>query len=199
MHYKNLSLENIEGEEWRDVEGYEQFYQASNMGRIKSKRSDREYPLGGKHKTIRVREYPEIIKKQYLTPQGYLSVCLSDKVKATRFQVHRIIGLMFVLNPEKKPFINHEKGIRTDNRATELRWVTKIENEQHAWKVLKRRAVRGEENGKSKLTAEQVKNIRAEYFCGISPKKIAEKFGISDRYVVDIGAMKVWKHIPTHL
>ena len=36
-HYKNLSLENIEGEIWKDIPDYEGYYQASNLGRIKGK------------------------------------------------------------------------------------------------------------------------------------------------------------------
>ena len=34
--WKNLSLEDMEGEIWKDIEGYEGLYQVSNMGRIKS-------------------------------------------------------------------------------------------------------------------------------------------------------------------
>ena len=29
-------VENLENEEWRDIEGYEGLYQVSNMGRVKS-------------------------------------------------------------------------------------------------------------------------------------------------------------------
>ncbi len=34
--YQNLSLQDIEGEEWRDIEGFEGYYMVSNMGRVKS-------------------------------------------------------------------------------------------------------------------------------------------------------------------
>ena len=34
--YLNMSLENMKGEEWRDIEGFIDYYQVSNMGNIKS-------------------------------------------------------------------------------------------------------------------------------------------------------------------
>ena len=33
--YKNLSLENLEGETWRAVVGYEGLYEVSSLGRVK--------------------------------------------------------------------------------------------------------------------------------------------------------------------
>ena len=35
-NYKNYSLENLPGEEWKDIKGYEGIYQVSNKGRVKA-------------------------------------------------------------------------------------------------------------------------------------------------------------------
>ena len=61
-----MSLENIEGEKWNDVPGYDGIYQASNFGRIKScERID-----------CRGRLRPERIRKQTKTSKGILAIPL---------------------------------------------------------------------------------------------------------------------------
>ena len=48
--FRNLSLENLPREEWRDVVGYEGLYQVSNLGRVKSleRESNTCYSRNGK-------------------------------------------------------------------------------------------------------------------------------------------------------
>ena len=40
IHFENLSLEDIEGEIWKDIPEYDGIYQCSNLGRIKSLRRE---------------------------------------------------------------------------------------------------------------------------------------------------------------
>lgn len=112
---------------WKDVPNYEENYQASTMGRIKSK--DRYiYNKYNKSNTF----YPGKILKLNQKRHGYLSVDLAKNGKTKTMQVHRIIANTFIPNPENKPQINHINAIKTDNRVQNLEWVTAEENREHA-------------------------------------------------------------------
>jgi len=122
--YQNISLQNIEGEEWRSVSGYEGLYMVSNLGRIKSlKREIR--------KNIWINDK---IKSQNLGgSKKYLVITLSkDKVKKT-MNTHRVVAIAFIDNVENKKCVNHKNGVQTDNRAENLEWVTYTENMHHAF------------------------------------------------------------------
>lgn len=111
--YKNLSLEDIEGEIWKDIEGYEGLYQVSSMGRVKS--------LNYNHT-----KKPRILK-QALSEKGYCLVSLvKDKQRKTK-TIHILVAKSFIPNPEGKPTVDHINNIKTDNMVCNLRWATAIE------------------------------------------------------------------------
>lgn len=71
--------------------------------------------------------------------------------------------MAFVPNPEGKPQVNHKSGIKTDNAASNLEWVTCKENIVHSFHVLHTPPVRGEQNGQTKLADKEVARIRVLY------------------------------------
>lgn len=122
------------GEEWRDIKGYEGFYQISNFGRVKS--LDR---------TIIDRKCVRHKKGNLMIPvkhQGYNQVRLSKNGKGKTFKICRLVATAFVPNPENKPCVDHIDGDRSNDVYTNLRWVTKKENARnpntignmHSWK-----------------------------------------------------------------
>lgn len=101
---------------WKDIIDYEGLYQVSNLGRVKSlakfcgHRPQKE----------------KILKQQDL--RGYKIVTLCKNSILKRFQVHRLVGLAFIDNPQNKPCINHKDENRSNNNSSNLQWVTWKEN-----------------------------------------------------------------------
>lgn len=109
-------------EVWKEIPGYEGYYEASTFGNIRS--MDRilncpwgeVYPAKGKPKAM--------CKDKY----GYLYVGLSKGRKKRHLTVHRLIALTFIPNPNNKPCIDHIDGDKTNNRVDNLRWCSVKEN-----------------------------------------------------------------------
>ena len=118
-------------EVWKDIKGYENLYQVSNLGRIKS--------LGRRsiNKNGHIYYSKEKILKSTLTSHKYKVIGLYKNRKSKQAYIHRLIAEYFIPNPENKPHINHKNGIRHDNRIENLEWVTCYENNKHMKEVLK--------------------------------------------------------------
>ena len=106
---------------WKDVVGYEGYYQVSNLGRVRS--LDRIASNGRKIKG-------KILSTKVNTPPYYPRVSLSVNGKMKLVQVHRLVAQAFVYNPdpEHKTQGGHKDESRTNNRADNLEWVTPKEN-----------------------------------------------------------------------
>lgn len=133
---------------WRPVVGYENLYEVSNLGRVKS---------------LKRKNVPnDRILKHLQIAGGYIGVTLCDKKAVKKcFRVHRLVAIAFIPNPESKPEVNHISGIKTDNRVDNLEWVTPKENMKHAF--LLGLSDSGQNHSNAKLSQTQVRNIRAQY------------------------------------
>ena len=107
---------------WRDITGYEGYYQVSSEGRVKSLERKNSYG----------RTVKERILKGTQDKDGYLKIGLCGSTgKQKWFQVHRLVGEAFIQNPDENPQINHINEIKTDNRACNLEWCTSKQNINH--------------------------------------------------------------------
>lgn len=182
-HFNNLSIEDIKGEEWRDIQGWDGFYQVSNLGRIKSfKRDYNERGIKAKMKTI--------IRRQSNTTHKYLKVALIIKGATYTHKVHRLVAMAFIPNPDNKPHINHKNSIKTDNRAVNLEWVTLQENNRHACDTEFARS--GVQNIKSKLTTPKVKEI---YLSDEYNGELAKKHNVSITCIAKIKRGETYKEV----
>lgn len=129
--FNNSALKNSEmnkKEIWKDVSGYEGYYQVSNFGRIKSIK--RIITTVNKKQII----VQEKIRKKIKNPQGYDTIVLCKNGEEIRYTIHRLTAIAFIPNPNDKPQINHINSIRDDNRIENLEWCTAKENSDHGFK-----------------------------------------------------------------
>lgn len=112
---------------WKDIKGFEEFYEVSNLGRIRSKDRIQKVPFGRQGVVC-----ARILKTQP-NSRGYLRVVLSDrKGKKEAYFVHRLVAQAFVKNPQNLPVVNHLDFDYTNNRADNLEWTTFKGNMQYS-------------------------------------------------------------------
>lgn len=104
-------------EEWRNIEGFEGFYQVSNQGNVRSL----NYHNWGIAKNL----------TPVIDRYGYERVCMCKNGKQFNRQVHRMVAQAFIDNPTSLPQINHINEIKTDNRVENLEWVSAKDNANH--------------------------------------------------------------------
>ena len=105
----------------------------------------------------------------------YMKVALCIKGKLKQFLVHRLVAKSFVPNPENKREVNHIDGNKTNNKVSNLEWVTARENQIHAVKTgLKKH---GTDLWNGKFNKEQVVDIIKQHQNGASCYALGRKYG----------------------
>jgi hypothetical protein len=102
---------------WKDIKGYEGYYQVSNLGRVKSvarviQRKSKPYTV--KEKILKARPDKDGYK--------YLVLCVNCKTKTT--SIHRLVAQAFIPNPDNLPCINHKDENPANNNVENLEWCT---------------------------------------------------------------------------
>ena len=106
---------------WKDIEEAPN-YEVSNLGRVRNKKTRR------------------ILNPGVYGATGYKQVNMAipaEGNKQRKRYIHRLVAIAFVPNPDNKREVDHINGDKTDNRAENLEWVTKSENQRHRYLKLK--------------------------------------------------------------
>ena len=120
-------------ESWKDIKGFEGYYQISNFGNVRSldryvinnKNGGERFINGKLMKLTKVKGREESDTK-------YLVVNLRSYGSNKVSLVHRLVAEAFIPNPNNMPEINHKDGNKENNFVDNLEWCTYSENNQHA-------------------------------------------------------------------
>lgn len=186
-------LNDTTPEEWRECPDYPE-YSVSSKGRVR-----RDVARGG-------RAPGGLILKAQI--HCYVRIRLTnDHGPRTRY-VHRLVAFAFLgPQPEGKEQVNHINGIKTDNRVENLEWASPQDDADHRVRMglivrgpdhsarLRLRDMKGESNPTSKLTVNQVREIRRRYAAGETGRDLGRIFGIAQTGVSKMVNRLTWKHV----
>ena len=166
---------------WKNVVGYDNIYQVSNLGRVQRVMSSQGTTAG------------KILKPTI--KNGYLCVNLYIDRRPTTKYVHRLVLEAFVGQCPPGMECCHRDDDRINANLSNLRWDTPMANAQDAMRN-GRSILKGENVGTSKLTTAQVIEIkRLVHSNELSKTAIANMFGVSCETISAIAIGKSWKHI----
>lgn len=171
-------------EEWRPIPGYEGYYEASNVGRIKSITHLK------KNKQVHHGQ----MRRYYITNAGYLCVDLYGQQGHKKATVHSLIALTYLGNPPNSYEVNHRDGNKLNNNINNLEYVTRSQNVKHAisHKLFKPNIPKGSKHGMAKLTESQVRAIRQSI---LPYHLLAIQYNISRSTIERVREHKGWLHI----
>ena len=116
----------LSSEEWRDIPGYEGYYQVSDLGRVRSvDRVLRKMRPGGGEMV-----YPHRgrVLRSGACGGGYLKVTLSVEGVQRNAMIHTLVAITFIGPRPDGHVILHANGDRLDNRLANLSWGTPAQN-----------------------------------------------------------------------
>lgn len=183
-------------EEWRPVVGLATLYEVSSFGRVRSTDRVRRQPIGfgPNPRTIVARH----LKGKLLIPSkvksgGYLSVALSDGASGVRRRkVHQLVLAAFVGPCPRGLMPLHGDGNPTNNRLTNLRYGSAVENIADAKRHGTFRI--GSRCSFAKLGEADAARIKS-LLCSRSVLSLAREYGVSRGCIAGIRNGRNWKHV----
>lgn len=105
----------MEQEIWKDVLGYEGYYQVSSLGRVRS------LPRWVKATFGSMQYRPGKVLKNKRS-RGYNAVCLTKDNMGKYVRVGRLVAQTFLPNPDNLPQVNHKDCNCKNDRLDNLEW-----------------------------------------------------------------------------
>lgn len=163
----------------KDIPGFEGRYAVTKDGRVWSHKRN-----GTDGRWLRF----------FQDKRGYLRTSLVTNSRPKHFMVHRLVAITFLGKRFDLKFVNHKNGVKTDNRVGNLEWCTMLHNRRHAIKTGLWTCF-GQNHYRSKLTVEQVVELRALRSKGWKLVALGARYGISHTAVSYILRRKTWKSV----
>lgn len=166
-------------EVWRPIEGPAIRYEVSSFGRVRNAVSRR---------VMRPRDCGD----------GHITAWMRYPTGGRGVYVHRLVLIAF-RGPAPDGYIGrHLNGDPSDNRLLNLAWGTPLDNARDS--IAHGRQVRGESNGRSKLTSDQVRAIRRLYVPRsrhANTRALARRYGVNANTIRKIVNGQRWAHVST--
>ena len=163
----------MDNEIYRKVNGYEDYYEISNAGNVRST----------SYKGVK-------ILKPSKTKNGYLNVVLCVNQVKTHKLLHRLVAEHFIENEGNLPVVNHKDCNKLNNHYSNLEWTSVEFNNEHA--RLNNRLQRYEDRPASKMTVDGVLKIPKLIELGATTDDLKNYFGVSRRCIDNIFEGKNW-------
>lgn len=126
---------------------------------------------------------------------GYYKVHISNNGKTDTWFVHRLVALTYLEKPEGCNVVNHLDSDRKNNDYRNLEWTTAQGNYEHGM-LYGYNQTQGENNPRSKLTEDQVKDIRYLFSNGFRVADIQKKYDfVRWEEIKNIVTYRVWKNV----
>ena len=123
--------------------------------------------------------------------RGYLKLNISGK----SYDVHRLVALAFLENPENKNFVNHIDGNKQNNFLNNLEWATESENTRHAYSEKLLIPKKGTEKFGCKLSEKSVEEVKKMIKDNVLVKDIAVRYSVSRQLISKIKSGNGWAHV----
>lgn len=117
---------------WKEVKGYEGYYEVSDTGQVRSVRRT-IIDSSMKRRTLQGNVMKQTLSKDNKREgYGYYVVNLRKDGQSKVVQVHRLVAENFLENTYNLPTVNHKDGNKQNNDVSNLEWATYRENNIHA-------------------------------------------------------------------
>lgn len=173
-------------EAWKPVLGFEGHFEVSSHGRVRSVDREITRPSGSVHISGRM-------MKVYVGPQGYRLVRITKGKASKLARVPVLVCEAFHGARPAGKFAAHRNGQRIDDRAENLRWLTRKENERE--KALHGTKPIGSAVHSAVLTEPDVHSIRKLRRAGQSYSQIARSLSVTYEMVRCVCVGRTWKHV----
>lgn len=121
---------------WKDIKGYEGYYQVSTLGNIRSIDRTVKQPHCKDPNKFQYNHYKGQLLKCHKINSGYLVISLTKNHKAKKFLVHRLVAETF-LEPKLGKQVNHKDENKLNNVLSNLEWCTPSYNTTYKDKHIK--------------------------------------------------------------
>lgn len=127
-------------EQWKNICGYEGVYSVSNLGNVRRELNNGRNTISGR------------ILVPAKSNKGYLRVSLSKDGVKKDYSIHVLVATAFIGVCPENHEVNHKDGIKTNNKLSNLEYLTGLENKKHAfslglvprhWKKIKKVVLNG--------------------------------------------------------
>jgi len=158
---------------WKDVPEWENFYQVSNLGRARNKKTGKLKPLD---------------ENNY----GYFRLQCYDGENRKKLFIHRLVATLFVEGFVEGYAVNHKDGDKSNNTSENLEWVSASNNCKHCYETKLREGKYSKVP--SKLTTSDGTEIFFESLAslaksiGLTPKRVDHLLKTQNGFIPEINA-----------